>query len=87
MRLSDLKTLPKCAYPNYPLFVRYDFVQADDTQDGFGIEINWLSVLFIALLTGLMLLGTSESTYVQNASVTIYLCLISFIVFGGASQV
>ena len=67
--------------------VRYDFIEADDTQDGFGIEINWLSILFIALLTGLMLLGTSESTYVQNASVTIYLCLIAFIVFGGASQV
>ena len=34
-----------------------------------------------------MLLGTSESTYVQNASVCVYLCLIAFIIFTGASQV
>ena len=68
-------------------FHRFTFVAADEYQSGFGIEINWLSVLFIGLLTGLMLLGTSDSTYVQNASVCVYLCLIAFIIFTGASQV
>ena len=76
-------------------------------------------MLFIAVLTGLMLFGTSEvrsrpasvqdhqpsscgtlqlpstlppsrpaqSTMVQNVSVCVYLVLISFIIFAGASQV
>ena len=50
-------------------------------------QINWLALLFIIFLTALLMLGTSEGTIMQNCSMAVYLVLISFIIFGGASQV
>ena len=51
------------------------------------VQINWLALLFMVFLTALLMLGTSEGTMMQNCSMAVYLVLISFIIFGGASQV
>jgi len=67
--------------------ITYDFIKPTADFAGFGIEINWLSLLFIGVLTVMMLFGTSESTLVQNISVLIYLVLILFIIVAGATQV
>ncbi|GAX82912.1 hypothetical protein CEUSTIGMA_g10338.t1 [Chlamydomonas eustigma] len=66
-------------------FYKVDYI--DNSGDKFGLAVNWLSLVFVAVLTGSMLFGTAESTRVQNVSMVIYLLLISFIVFAGASQV
>ncbi|KAG1661746.1 hypothetical protein FOA52_004805 [Chlamydomonas sp. UWO 241] len=65
----------------------YQLAGEPGAADGFRIEINWLAPLFLAVLTGVLLLGTSQSTLVQNCSVAVYLVLIAFIIFAGASQV
>lgn len=62
-------------------------VEESSSGGGFVIEIDWLAPLMILCLTGIMLLGTKESTWVQNITVFIYMGLISFIIIAGATRV
>ena len=56
-------------------------------MSGFGITIDWLAPIFIFVLCLILMLGTSESTMVQNISMGVYLVLILFIIIAGATQV
>ena len=51
------------------------------------LQINWLALLFVIILTVWLLLGSGESAIIQNISMGVYLSLICFVVICGATQV
>ena len=50
------------------------------------VQINWLALLFVIVLTVWLLLGSGESALIQNMTMGVYLSLICFVVICGATR-
>ncbi|KAG1675509.1 hypothetical protein FOA52_001808 [Chlamydomonas sp. UWO 241] len=64
-----------------------DLAAASNTGTWLSLELDWMAVVFMLVLTAVMLLGTSESAAFQNASVGVYLALVALIIGVGATKV